>query len=77
MEGRIERRKIDNLSQVMEDVNIVVNCTGINARDLVQDKSVVASRGHNVLVKAPHIRKTIAVVSKCLKNRKLIRIKVS
>lgn len=62
--GRIERKRIDDLTQAMENVDSVVNCTGFQARDLVKDDSVVPVRGHNVLVRAPHIRKTMTMDSK-------------
>lgn len=64
LEGKMERRKVDSLSQVTDGVDVVVNCTGIHARDLVGDKSVVWTRGQNVLIKASHIRKTMIMDSK-------------
>lgn len=60
----MEKRKVEDLSQVTNDVDVVVNCTGIHARDLVGDKSVVWTRGQNVLIKASHVRKTLIMNSK-------------
>ncbi|KAI8373705.1 hypothetical protein BD560DRAFT_327905 [Blakeslea trispora] len=60
--GRHCRQRINCISEAMsDDVDIVVNCTGVGVRNLggVNDKSVVPVRGQNVLIKAPHIRKAV------------------
>lgn len=67
MGGRHKRQKIDRISDVVsDDVDIVVNCTGVRAKDLggVMDAAIVPTRGQNVIIKAPHIRRTISMLSK-------------
>ncbi|OBZ85612.1 D-amino-acid oxidase [Choanephora cucurbitarum] len=62
--GKHRRQKINCISEAMDDdIDIVVNCTGVGARDLegVNDKTVVPVRGQNVLIKAPHVRKAVYI----------------
>ncbi|OAD02823.1 hypothetical protein MUCCIDRAFT_155983 [Mucor lusitanicus CBS 277.49] len=64
MGGKHRKQKIDRISDVItDDVDIVVNCTGVRAKDLagVMDAAIVPTRGQNVIIKAPHIRKTISM----------------
>ncbi|KAI7895817.1 uncharacterized protein EV154DRAFT_493866 [Mucor mucedo] len=62
--GLCQRQTVHDLSDVITGVDIVVNCTGIRAKELTHDASLIPTRGHNVLVKAPHIRKTMSMVRK-------------
>lgn len=62
--GICQRKKIHDISEVVDGVDIVVNCTGIRAKELVHDTSLIATRGQNVLVKAPHIRKSMSMETK-------------
>lgn len=62
--GVCQKKKIHDISEVVEGVDIVVNCTGIRAKELVDDPSLVSTRGQNVLVKASHIRKSITMETK-------------
>lgn len=62
--GLCQRKKIHDISEVVIGVDIVVNCTGIRAKQLVHDVSLIATRGQNVLIKAPHIRKSMSMVNK-------------
>lgn len=62
--GLCQRQTVKDLSEVTIGVDIVLNCTGIRAKGLTHDDSLVATRGHNVLVKAPHIRKTMSMIKK-------------
>lgn len=64
MGGRCQKRNIHSLSEVVDDVDIVVNCTGIRAKELTRDQSLIASRGHNLIVKAPQIRQTMSMETK-------------
>jgi glycine/D-amino acid oxidase-like deaminating enzyme len=65
--GKHRKQKIDQISDVIsDDTDIVVNCTGVRAKDLggVMDKTITPTRGQNVIIRAPHIRKTISMSSK-------------
>ena len=54
--GLVVRRKIKNLSQLTRDYDIVVNCTGLGARELVGDSSLYPVRGQIVEVAGDHVR---------------------
>ncbi len=52
--GTIIRRKIDSLNE-LSTYDIVVNCTGIRAGNLVEEHDMKPCRGQGLLVKAPWI----------------------
>lgn len=51
---RFETRTIGSLAE-LADYDIVLNCTGLGARELVGDAAVHAVRGQTIRVHAPHI----------------------
>jgi len=51
--GRLERRRVASLAEESRRGDLVVNCTGLAARELVPDASVHAVRGQVVLVTNP------------------------
>nr|CAG8588168.1 7308_t:CDS:2 [Entrophospora candida] len=60
--GKYEKRHLANINEAMEDdVDVVVNCTGIMARYFggVEDSNVYPIRGQIVTAWAPHIKKAI------------------
>lgn len=57
--GQVVKAKIDNLDEIPVPFDVVVNCTGIGAHDLVKDSNVTPVRGQVVKVAAP--------TSKCAK----------
>ena len=54
--GRMIQRKVGQLSELSENYNIIVNCTGLGARELVGDLSVYPVRGQMLEVKGPSIQ---------------------
>ncbi|MFF5493511.1 FAD-dependent oxidoreductase [Streptomyces aquilus] len=52
--GVVETRTVSDLAEV--EAPVVVNCTGLGARELVADPSVVPVRGQLVVVENPGIR---------------------
>ena len=52
------QRKINNLSELSDNYDIIINCTGLGARELVGDLSVYPVRGQIIEVEGP---KTISV----------------
>lgn len=50
--GLIEQRKISSLSE-LDSYNIIINCAGLGARELVGDDSLYPVRGQIVAIKAP------------------------
>ncbi len=53
--GIVERRKIGSLSEV-SSYDVIVNCTGLNAYQLVGDSECYPIRGQIYRVSAPHIK---------------------
>lgn len=47
--GSVERRCLSSLAEV-EDADIVVNCTGLGARELAHDEAVYPARGRVVVI---------------------------
>ena len=56
----MERARLDSLDQALERADTVVNCSGIGARDLVPDPSVVPVRGQLVAVRNPGVTEFFA-----------------
>ena len=50
--GKITVQTIQSLDELLSDTTIVVNCTGLAARELADDKEVIPVRGQIVLLKA-------------------------
>ncbi|MCY3832207.1 MAG: FAD-dependent oxidoreductase [Chloroflexi bacterium] len=53
--GRIETRAVSSLDEVADDAPLIVNCSGVGARELAQDEAVYPIRGQTTLVDAPDI----------------------
>ncbi len=54
--GKLERRKIESLAELAGDAWLLVNCSGVGARDLAKDDTVYPIRGQTMLLDAPGIR---------------------
>lgn len=57
--GNIVKRKIQNLSELVGVYDVVVNCTGLGSKDLLNDDNLHPIRGHLIRVKAPWIKQWI------------------
>ncbi|XP_012537273.2 D-aspartate oxidase [Monomorium pharaonis] len=54
--GKMERRNIKSLYQLAkEGYNLIINCSGLGARELVADKTMTPIRGQVFRVKAPWV----------------------
>ncbi|XP_013407821.1 D-aspartate oxidase [Lingula anatina] len=53
---KVFNRKLNSLSELAGEYDIVVNCTGLGARELVNDRQVQPIRGQVMRVKAPWIK---------------------
>lgn len=53
--GEIAIRRIDSLDETVDVAPVVVNCTGMGARDLVPDPDLIPNRGQLVVVENPGI----------------------
>lgn len=53
--GSIEQRAVASLDEPLETAPVVVNCTGLGARDVANDPAVFGVRGQVVRVVAPEV----------------------
>jgi D-amino-acid oxidase len=58
--GKIQVGTVDSLEAVLDETQTVVNCTGIDARDLVPDGTMVPVRGQLVVVPNPGLDRFFA-----------------
>jgi len=49
--GRILRKTVNNIEEAFAYSNYVINCTGLGARELFNDKTVFAGRGQTIVVR--------------------------
>jgi D-amino-acid oxidase len=54
--GTTTLRKVENLSAETSQADLVVNCTGMGARELCNDDTLVPAKGHVVVVANPGLR---------------------
>ena len=52
---RLEIRRVASLTAAAQEAAVVVNCTGVGARELVPDDGLVPSRGQLVVVENPGV----------------------
>ncbi|KAL6255013.1 hypothetical protein P5V15_013348 [Pogonomyrmex californicus] len=56
-EGIIFKKgKVNSFKELIDDYDIIINCTGLGARELCNDKRLVSLRGQVLKVKAPWIK---------------------
>ncbi|CAL1527638.1 unnamed protein product [Lymnaea stagnalis] len=54
--GSVEKRTVQKLTELIGEFDVVINCCGLGARELVNDNDIVPVRGQLVMVHAPWIR---------------------
>jgi D-amino-acid oxidase len=57
--GAVETRSVSNLEALLLEASLVVNCTGLGARELVKDDEVHPIRGQIVRVAAGHTHRFV------------------
>ena len=57
--GVIEKKRIDNLSELSQSFDLVINCTGLQARELTGDTLLHPIRGQTVTVKNSKVKEFI------------------
>lgn len=57
--GQVYQRAVDSLSEAFAACNIVINCTGLGARELVGDQDLHAARGQVLYVKHNGFRQVL------------------
>ena len=53
--GCIEERDVESLDALADEAPLLVNCSGVGARELAGDAGVYPIRGQTILIDAPHI----------------------
>ena len=61
---RLIRQKVDSLHDLTTSYDLMVNCSGHGAAQLVGDRSVVPTSGHVLRVRAPWINSAMGVFDK-------------
>lgn len=61
--GRVIQKKLNSLQEIDGEYDIIVNCTGLGSKQLVNDKLLHPVRGQCMLVKAPWIKHVFAYES--------------
>merc|ERR1719369_2107128 len=56
MGGEIKREKVENMQSLSGRFDLIFNCCGIGARELVGDKDVIPIRGQIIRANAPQIK---------------------
>jgi len=54
--GIVVKRRLNSLQEVDDNYNIVVNCTGLGSKELVNDQEMYPIRGQVVALKAPWVK---------------------
>ncbi|CAI9742473.1 D-amino-acid oxidase-like [Octopus vulgaris] len=54
--GKVKSKKLESLSEVMADFDIVVNCCGLGNYHLINDRQMTPIRGQVIRVNAPWIK---------------------
>ena len=57
----IVQKKVDSLDRMLDDYNVVVNCTGLGAKELVNDDTLVPYFGQSVSLAAPWMKHFICM----------------
>ena len=61
--GEIITRKLQSLDDIADEVDIIVNASGLGSYDLVPDRSMFPVRGQLIMVKAPWIKGSFSDLS--------------
>lgn len=57
--GEVIQQKVTSLAELSKDFDIIINCSGLGARQLVNDEKVFPVRGQILWVKAPWIKEFV------------------
>lgn len=58
--GKVIQKKVNSLQKIDGDYDVIVNCTGLGSKELVNDELMNPVRGQCMLVKAPWIKHVFA-----------------
>lgn len=56
--GTIITRRVNNFDELIQDYDLIINCTGLGARTLANDQKMKPIRGQVTRVQAPWIFQT-------------------
>lgn len=58
---RIMKKQLTHISELYSDYDVIINCSGVGAKDLIGDEKVYPIKGQIVRVSAPWIKEFIAM----------------
>ena len=68
--GKVVHKRLKSLQEIDSQYDIIVNCTGLGSRDLVDDNQMYPVRGQGIIVKAPWIKHAFS----CIEDNKVIDV---
>ena len=54
--GRVVQKRLKSLQEIDGQYDVIVNCTGLGSKELVNDDQVYPVRGQTIIVKAPWVK---------------------
>ncbi|XP_065907449.1 D-aspartate oxidase-like [Dysidea avara] len=57
--GMVIQKKLNSLKEIDGEYDVIVNCTGLGSKELVDDQELYPNRGQAMLVKAPWVKYVI------------------
>jgi len=54
--GTVIQKRLNSLQEIDGDYDIIVNCTGLGSRELVNDQQIYPVRGQTITVRAPWVK---------------------
>lgn len=53
--GQFKQQKLNSIDEILDEFDVIINCTGLGAKSLVLDDAVTPVRGQVIRVQAPWI----------------------
>jgi len=63
--GKVEQRQVENLEEFVGQCDVLVNCSGLGAIELVNDPLLTPNRGQMIRMKAPWLKHFLYVDHDC------------
>ena len=60
--GRVVKKRLKSLQEIDGQYDVIVNCTGLGSRELVNDNQLYPVRGQTIIVKAPWVKHAFSYI---------------